>query len=124
LFTDRSEPDTAVAVIAWIIAVISFGYMLPWAVAVMRGRSNLAAIGLINLLLGWTFIGWVVALVMACQSHQLVGGGTTTIVVSNLAPAHQVAAPSVSPAAGWYPAPDSNGQQYWDGVHWTEHRAP
>ena len=29
------------------------------------------------------------------------------------------------PAAGWYPDPEQPGQQrYWDGLEWTEHRAP
>jgi hypothetical protein len=44
--------------------------MLPWAVAATRGKSNALAIGLLNFLLGWTFIGWLAALVMACGSHQ------------------------------------------------------
>ena len=26
--------------------------------------------------------------------------------------------------AGWYPNPEGNGQRYWDGRAWTEHRAP
>jgi uncharacterized membrane protein len=55
---------------AWIIAVVTLLYMLPWAVAATRGKSNSVAIALLNLLLGWTFIGWVAALVMACASHQ------------------------------------------------------
>jgi hypothetical protein len=25
---------------------------------------------------------------------------------------------------GWYPDPQGPGQRYWDGVQWTEHRAP
>jgi Superinfection immunity protein/Protein of unknown function (DUF2510) len=59
------------AIIAWIVAVFSGFYMLPWAVAATRGKSNSATIGLINLLLGWTVIGWVVALVMACTPHRV-----------------------------------------------------
>lgn len=61
------------AVLAWVIAVITLGYMLPWAIAASRGKANSGAIGLINLLLGWTFIGWIVALVMACGAHQVAG---------------------------------------------------
>ena len=26
--------------------------------------------------------------------------------------------------AGWYPDAQTGGQRYWDGVQWTEHRAP
>lgn len=58
-------------IIAWILTVITLGYMLPWAVAATRGKSNSWAVGLVNLLLGWTFVGWLVALVMACGAHQV-----------------------------------------------------
>lgn len=40
-------------------------YLLPGAVAVLRGHHNAFAILLLNVLLGWTFVGWVVALVWA-----------------------------------------------------------
>lgn len=58
------------ATTAWIIALVTLGYMLPWAVAATRGKSNAGAIGWINFLLGWTVIGWIIALVMACGTHQ------------------------------------------------------
>lgn len=60
------------AVIAWVVAILTAGYMLPWAIAATRGKSNSGAIGWINLLLGWTVIGWIIALVMACTAHQAV----------------------------------------------------
>ena len=122
--TDRREPNTAAVVVAWIATFVLFGYMLPWAIAATRGKSNQAAIGVVNLLVGWTVIGWIVALVMACQAHQVVGAGTTTIFVSNVAPAHHVAESTAGPAAGWFASPDGNGRQYWDGTRWTGHRAP
>lgn len=34
------------------------------------------------------------------------------------------APPRILPPAGWYAAPDGNGQQYWDGRTWTDHRTP
>lgn len=55
---------------AWISTVLTLGYLLPWAIAATRGKSNSVAIALVNLFLGWTFIGWVIALVMACTAHQ------------------------------------------------------
>jgi hypothetical protein len=48
------------------IVIIGFGgaiYFLPSLVARGRNHRNESAIVLINLLLGWTLIGWVVALV-------------------------------------------------------------
>lgn len=43
-------------------------YFVPAIVAGARQTHNATAILLINLFLGWTFIGWVVALVMAISS--------------------------------------------------------
>jgi hypothetical protein len=53
-------------VIAWIFALVSFLYFLPWAIAATRGRPNTGGVFLVNLLIGWTVVGWIVALVMAC----------------------------------------------------------
>lgn len=39
-------------------------YMLPWIIALLRGTRS-AGIFFFNLLLGWTAIGWVVALIWA-----------------------------------------------------------
>ena len=126
--TDRREQSGAVIAIAWVCAVLSFGYMLPWAIAATRGRSNVAAIGLINLLLGWSFIGWVVSLVMACQSHTPLMSPHVNVVVAQQFPHAQFAGGvppvHVQPGPGWYPAPDGQGQQFWDGQAWTGHRAP
>ena len=60
-------------VLAWIITVLTAGYMLPWAIAATRGKGNTGTIFWINLLLGWSIIGWIVALVMSLSSHQAVG---------------------------------------------------
>lgn len=116
-------------VIAWLLALITVGYMLPWAVAATRGKSNHGAIAVLDLFLGWSLIGWIIALVMACQAHQAVGAGVSTTVI--VAPQFQNAqggrpAPQVplTPGPGWYPSPCGIGQQYWDGTMWTEHRAP
>jgi hypothetical protein len=40
-------------------------YFLPAVIARQRRHHNVSAIFLLTLLLGWTFIGWVVALVWA-----------------------------------------------------------
>lgn len=71
IITDKSGKSIQ-ATLAWLIALVTLGYMLPWAIAATRGKSNSGAIGLLNLLLGWTVIGWIVALVMACTKHQAV----------------------------------------------------
>jgi Superinfection immunity protein len=43
-------------------------YFVPWIVAGIRHVPNLGSVIVINLFLGWTVIGWVVALAMACRS--------------------------------------------------------
>lgn len=62
---------TIFMVLAWGLALLSFGYMLPWAVAVTRRMPNHGAIALLNLLLGWTIVGWIIALVMACSQRRV-----------------------------------------------------
>lgn len=57
-------------VIAWILTVLTGGYMLPWAVAVTRRTSNSTKAGLVCFFLGWTVVGWIAALVMACTGHK------------------------------------------------------
>ncbi len=61
------------ALVAWAATFATCGYMLPWAVAATRGRSNARAIGLLNFVTGWTVVGWIIAMVMACGAHQVAG---------------------------------------------------
>jgi RsiW-degrading membrane proteinase PrsW (M82 family) len=44
-------------------------YLLPAFVAGKRKHKNGAAILVLNLLLGWTVLGWIIALVWACTSN-------------------------------------------------------
>jgi hypothetical protein len=49
-----------------ILVVLSIlAYLLPSVIATLRGHHNGMSIFVINLLLGWTFLGWVVSLAMA-----------------------------------------------------------
>ena len=43
-------------------------YFLPSIVALARSKRDLLAIFLLNLFLGWSVIGWVVALVWAAKN--------------------------------------------------------
>ena len=40
-------------------------YFLPSIVALVRGKRDTLSIGLLNFFLGWTLIGWIIALVWA-----------------------------------------------------------
>jgi ABC-type transport system involved in cytochrome c biogenesis permease component len=48
-----------------LLGLIVLVYFIPMYVAYYRGHPNAMAIFALNLLLGWTFIGWVIALVWA-----------------------------------------------------------
>lgn len=82
--------NTAEVVLAWIFTAVTLGYFLPWAIAATRGKSNSAAIGVLNFFLGWTFIGWVAALVMACGSHHPVTAASATMWINNPPPQQQL----------------------------------
>ncbi len=51
------------------LALILGLYFAPSIVADRRGKRNVGAIFVLNLFLGWTFIGWVIALVWACTAE-------------------------------------------------------
>ncbi len=72
LVTDRQR-RTRHAFLAWVATLLTCGYLLPWAVAATRGKANEPAVAAINLFLGWTVIGWFVALSMACGRHRFAG---------------------------------------------------
>ncbi len=57
------------AIVAFaVLAVVVGGYFLPAIVAASRNVPNSGSVLVINLFLGWTLIGWVVALAMAARS--------------------------------------------------------
>lgn len=44
-------------------------YFLPCIVRSMRDATNGGTVFIVNLLFGWTLIGWAVALIIACVSQ-------------------------------------------------------
>ena len=44
------------------MGVVAVGYLVPSFIAIVRRRSNLQTIIAVNLLLGWTVVGWAMAL--------------------------------------------------------------
>src|SRR5690625_6947107 len=76
--SDQRQVGGGVLAFAWILAIFTAFYMLPWAIAATRGKSNHSSVGLINFLLGWSVIGWIVALIMACGSHRTIAATNPT----------------------------------------------
>ncbi len=50
----------------WLAVVLLVIYFIPWGAAVTNGRKDVLSIFILNLFVGWTVIGWVLALVWAC----------------------------------------------------------
>jgi ABC-type transport system involved in cytochrome c biogenesis permease component len=50
------------------LAVLAAIYFLPTIVSLSRAHRNGLAIFVLNLLLGWTGLGWIAALVWSCTS--------------------------------------------------------
>jgi len=122
-------------------------YFLPTIIALLRQHHQRGAVFAINLLLGWTLIGWAVALAMSMSAkrqppaivQQIVGGAAPPVVAQPSRqgpgqpwtqpisqpepspPAIQPMAPPTGPLAGWYADPQTPGQmRRWDGVAWTD----
>jgi len=46
-------------------------YFLPTIIAIARHKTNLLGIVLVNFLLGWSVIGWVIALIWAISTERV-----------------------------------------------------
>ena len=51
-----------------VLVVLAVLYFLPTIIAADRGVTNTGSVIVVNVFLGWTVIGWVVALAMAARS--------------------------------------------------------
>lgn len=51
-----------------VFCVVVIVYLVPALVAGHRKHPNAMAITVLNILLGWTFLGWAGALVWACTA--------------------------------------------------------
>ena len=74
----RVEPAhrswTTTKVVAVVAAILTAGYLLPWAIAAVRDVRHWSVFW-VNLLLGWTIVGWIIALVMSLRAQRLVVRG-------------------------------------------------
>ena len=60
---------TEVQIRAFVFLVGAFLiYLLPTLIATIRKHHNGLPIALINVFLGWTFVGWIVAFIWSCTS--------------------------------------------------------
>jgi uncharacterized paraquat-inducible protein A len=69
--------------VIWILLAL---YFLPAIVASARGHHNSGSIFVLNLFLGWTLIGWVIALAMACSQVRRIETTTQPIILRQVEP--------------------------------------
>ena len=58
---------TLLFLISWIFVALAM-YFVPLIIAGIRRHNNTLAIGILNTVLGWTFLGWLAALLWALNS--------------------------------------------------------
>lgn len=59
-------PDAARLAFPFLLLACTVAYFLPTIEAYLRQHRSLTSIGLVNLFLGWTLLGWVAAIAWAC----------------------------------------------------------
>src|SRR5215467_332985 len=82
-------------------------YLLPALIGWARHMPGLAAIAVIDITLGWTFVGWVIALVLALRPAY--PAGPIVQLVQHLPPPS--GPPSQPPNAGWAGPPGPGRRQ-------------
>jgi hypothetical protein len=64
---EYTPTETAIAVAIW-LTILATLWLLPTIVAVRRHVRHVGSIAVINIFLGWTFVGWVAALALATRT--------------------------------------------------------
>lgn len=92
--TSNDSAGALMVLLFVVLGILALGvYLIPSVIAIMRKVPNVGSVVIINVLLGWILIGWVVALAMAFRSR-----ATPTQVVVQNSPAPQAApAPPAAP---------------------------
>ena len=111
-FLASGDVGAAIASLLLVVGILIGGalgvafYLLPLIVAVMNKSHLVGPVAVVNILLGWTLLGWVGALVLALMPKP-----SPTVVVNQVSqPNPQSTLPSMS-------LPQD---QWWDGHQWRQ----
>jgi hypothetical protein len=105
-----SPSDPAGAEVAWALIAAAAVYFAPTLLAVARHRGAAPLTFSINLLLGWTGVGWLLAWFVAMTDRRLYIHLTPTVAMPAFVPPQH--APSITLAPdGWH---------WWDGSSWQD----
>jgi len=61
-------PAGLFVLLVWVLATLA--YFVPTIVSGIRRHPQTLPIFILNFLAGWTFVGWVAALVWACMNYE------------------------------------------------------
>jgi hypothetical protein len=120
------------------VVVILIGlYFVPTIVGAIRKVPNIGSVIVINIFLGFTLVGWVVALAMAARSqppapanqqvviqhysgHGMMPAQMPGAMPSQALPPHPNAIAASTTPASWIADPTGRHQlRYWNGSEWT-----
>ncbi|MET4207723.1 superinfection immunity protein [Bradyrhizobium sp. LA2.1] len=90
----------AAGTVAWVVLLAI--YFLPTIVAIVRHHHQTGAILLTNLLLGWTLLGWIAALIWSATAVRKPEPQVVYVMQPNVAPTPATAAEpvlSIDPSA-------------------------
>ena len=101
----------------WVVGIIlgAAAYFAPTIVAVLVRARHLAVVIVLNVFLGWSVVGWVVALALAFMGK---GGPGTVVVMPSPSPAAALAPAGSVPALPPVGARSPDGLYWWNGSGW------
>jgi len=110
-----------------IIVIVIACYLIPTIIGVLRHHKDLPAIAVVNILFGWSVVGWFISFIWSLADPAGRGRGTQTVVI-NTAQHNVSAAPPDPPRSPVGAPPFSNSSRgsgdpfddrdtvFWDGL--------
>lgn len=89
-----------------VLGVCAALYVLPLLIGCFRRVPDVGSVAVINILLGWTLVGWAVALAMALRSVRPVS--PFVHVVQNVPSGQPGPAPGLAEPGGWAGRPGAS----------------